>query len=158
MAEPLHRLTRKGVPWRWESEEDQAFQRLKTLLSSDKVLVHFDPTLPVGISCIASNVGIGAVLFHCFRDGSERPIANVSKFLTRSQHNCSQIQKEAMAIVYALIVCPEVYHCDGPQAPAYAFWTGKGHALPCCELLSALGLIFEPAFIPDRLPLDFWTF
>ena len=65
VAEQLHRLTRKGIPWHWESEEDQAFQRLKTLLSSDKVLVLFDPTLPVGISCDASNVGIGAVLFHC---------------------------------------------------------------------------------------------
>jgi len=53
VAEPLHRLTCKGVPWRWESEDDRAFQRLKALLSSDKVLVHFDPTLPVGISCYA---------------------------------------------------------------------------------------------------------
>jgi len=47
-------------------------------------------------------VGIEAVLFHCFPDGSERPIANASKTLTRSQRNYSQIQKEAMAIVYAL--------------------------------------------------------
>ena len=101
VAELLHRLTRKGAPWRWECE-DHPFQRLKTLLSSDKVLVHFDPTLPVGISCDASNVGIGAVLFHCFPDGSERPIANASKSLTRSQRNYSQVQKEAMAIVYAL--------------------------------------------------------
>jgi len=99
VAEPLRRLTRKGVLWRWESEEDKAFQRLKILLSSDKVLVHFDPTLPVNISCDASNVGIGAVLFHCLPDGSERPIANASKSLTRSQRNYSQIQKEAMAIV-----------------------------------------------------------
>ena len=102
VAEPLHQLTRKGVPWRWESVEDQAFQRLKTLLSSDKVLVHFDPTLPVGISCDASHVGIGAVLFHCFPDASERPIANALKTLPRSQRNYSHIQKEAMTIVYAL--------------------------------------------------------
>jgi len=107
VAEPLHRLTHKGVPWHWEIEEDQVFQRLKTLLSSDKVLVHFDPTLPVGISCDASNVGIGAVLFHCFPDGSERPTASASKTLTRSQRNYNQIQKEAMAIVYAL---KEFYH------------------------------------------------
>jgi len=43
VAKALRRLTRKGLPWRWESEEDQTFQRLKTLLSSDKVLDHFDP-------------------------------------------------------------------------------------------------------------------
>ena len=74
-----------NVPWRWESEEDQAFQRLKTLLSSDKVQVHFDPTLAVGISRDAPNVGIGAVLFHCLPDGSERPIAIASKSQPRRQ-------------------------------------------------------------------------
>nr|CAB3223623.1 uncharacterized protein K02A2.6-like [Phallusia mammillata] len=72
------------------------------MLSSNNVLTHFDQTLPVGIACDASYVGIGAVLFHRYPDGSERPIANASKTLTDSQRNYSQIQKKALAIVYAL--------------------------------------------------------
>ena len=35
-------------------------------------------------------------------DGSERPIANVSKTLSKSQRNYSQIQKEALALIFAL--------------------------------------------------------
>ena len=45
-------------------------------------LAHFDPTLQIGILCDVSNVGIGVVLFYCYTDGSEHPIANASKMLT----------------------------------------------------------------------------
>ena len=63
------------------------------MLCSKSVLAHFDPSLPLGISCDASNVGIGAVLFHRFPDGCERPVANASKTLTDAQRKYSQIQK-----------------------------------------------------------------
>lgn len=79
ITEPLHRLTKKGIPWAWGAEQAEAFQKLKDLLSTDTVLAHFDPNLPIGISCDASEVGVGAVLFHRYSDGQERPIANVSK-------------------------------------------------------------------------------
>ena len=42
------------------------------------------------------------MLFHRFPDGSERPIANVSKSLSETQRKYSQIQKEALSIVLAL--------------------------------------------------------
>ena len=99
VAEPLHRLTKKGNQWAWGSEEQAAFRRLKELLSTADVLAHFDPSLPLGVACDASAVGIGATLFHRYSDGSERPIANISKTLTASQRNYSQIQKEALAII-----------------------------------------------------------
>nr|KAG5686215.1 hypothetical protein BaRGS_005560 [Batillaria attramentaria] len=102
MAEPLYRLTKKANPWKWGEEEQAAFEQLKNVLSSDQVLVHFDPEKPVGLACDASNVGIGAVLFHRYPDGSERPIANVSKTLTAAERNYSQIHKEALAIIYGL--------------------------------------------------------
>jgi hypothetical protein len=101
-AAPLHRLTQKNAPWIWGAAEKKAFQQLKDMLSSDNVLVHYDASLPLGLSCNASSVGIGAVLFHRYPDGSERPIANVSKKLSRAQCNYSQIQREALAIVFGL--------------------------------------------------------
>jgi len=102
LGEPLHQLTKKGEPWRWTAKEQGAFQKLKNVLSSDQLLIHFDPDKPVGLSCDASSVGIGAVLFHRFPDGSERPIANASKTLTKSQRNYSQIHKEALSIIFGL--------------------------------------------------------
>jgi len=101
-AEPLYRLTKKANAWKWGKEEQAAFDELKKVLSSDQVLVHFDPEKTLGLACDASNVGIGAVLFHRYPDGSERPIANVSKTLTTAERNYSQIHKEALAIIFGL--------------------------------------------------------
>ena len=101
-AEPLHHLTRKNVDWKWGEKEEKVFNRLKNLLSTNDILVHFDPSLPLGLSYDASNVGVGAVLLHRFPDGSECPLTNASKTLTKSQRNYSQNQKEALAIVYGL--------------------------------------------------------
>lgn len=102
ITEPLHRLTRKDEEWHWGTDQQKAFKKLKDLLCEDNVLVHYDPSVSIGISCDASEVGIGGVLFHRYHDGSERPIANVSKTLTDCQKRYSQIQKEALAVIFAL--------------------------------------------------------
>jgi hypothetical protein len=102
VTEPLHKLTRKGVQWEWGTQQQTAFMTLKNLLCDDMVLAHFDPSLPIGISCGASSCGLGVVLFHRYPDGSERPIANASKTLTETQGKYSQIHKEALAIIFGL--------------------------------------------------------
>ena len=62
------------------------------------MLAHFDPKEQIGISCDALEVKLGVVLFHCYTDGTERPIANASKTLTDTQRHYSQVQKEALAV------------------------------------------------------------
>ena len=41
-------------------------------------------------------------LFDRYPDGSERPIANFSEILSKSQQNYNQIQKEALVFVLAV--------------------------------------------------------
>ena len=45
--------------------------KIKEALTSTDILAHFDPKLPLGLACNASSVGVGAVLFHKYSDGSE---------------------------------------------------------------------------------------
>ena len=71
-AAPLYRLLRDKVAWKWTELEKSAFEELKHLLSSDSVMVHFDSSLPLGIACDASSIGIGATLFHRHPNGDER--------------------------------------------------------------------------------------
>ena len=71
-------------------------------MSSDQVLIHFVPNKTLVLACDASSVGTGAVLVHRYPDGSERPIANMSKTLTAAERNYSQIHKEALSIIFGL--------------------------------------------------------
>ena len=102
ITKPLYKLTRKGQQWNWGEEEATSFKKIKWLLCTETVLAHYDPSLPLDLSCDALECGIAAVLFHRFADGSERPILNISKILSTTQRRYSQIQKEALSLVYAL--------------------------------------------------------
>ena len=57
MIHPLNALLRQG-------ECAKVFREAKQSLSSDTVLVHYDPQLPVRLAGDASCYGIGAVLSH----------------------------------------------------------------------------------------------
>ena len=65
-------------------------------------LTHYDPGRPLRLACDASPVGIGAFLSHIMEDGSERPIAFTSRTLTKAERNYSQIDKEALALVWGV--------------------------------------------------------
>ena len=42
--------------------EEKAFDLSKELLTSSRLLVHFDPSLPLILTCDASDYGVGAML------------------------------------------------------------------------------------------------
>ena len=71
-------------------------------MTSDSVLVHFNPDLDLVLMCDASSYGIGAVLAHRMPDGSERPIGYASRSLSSAQRNYSQLEKEALALVFGI--------------------------------------------------------
>ena len=96
---PLYNLLRKDTKWRCLEAETKAFLASKKL--SD-LLVHFNPELDLLLMCDASSYGIGTVLAHRMPDGSEHPIGYASRSLSKSQRNYSQIEREALALVFGV--------------------------------------------------------
>lgn len=99
---PLYRLLKDQVTWRWNKAEQDSFNKCKELLTSDKVLVHYDQSLPLTLACDASAYGIGAVIQHTTPDGKEHPIAYASRTLSSAEKKYSQIEKEALSLVYGV--------------------------------------------------------
>ena len=73
----------------------------KAEINSDKVITHYDVTLPIVLACDTSQYGVRAVISHQTEE-EEKPIAFSSKTLTKSELNYSQLEKEALSIIFGI--------------------------------------------------------
>ena len=76
--EPLHLLLRKGVVWKWKAAQTRAFKAAKTMLSSLPLLVHYDPSKELILSCDRFSYGIGCALLQTNGTGNLQPVAYAS--------------------------------------------------------------------------------
>ena len=100
LSEPLNCLLKKDATWEWSAKCQDNFTKLKEVLMSTTVLTHYDPKIQIGLACDASSTGIGAVIYHVYLDGTEKPIAYASKTLSSAERNYSQIEKEALNLIF----------------------------------------------------------
>ncbi|UYV73682.1 hypothetical protein LAZ67_11000340, partial [Cordylochernes scorpioides] len=101
LLEPLHKLLKKNSYWKWTGECEEAISECKRRITSEKVLVPYDATLPLSLATDASQIGVGAVLSHVI-EGQEKPIMFASRTLSGAERNYSQIEREALAIIYGV--------------------------------------------------------
>ena len=101
---PLYALLQKEVKWNWSEKQQKAFEDVKILLTSDCILVHYDPDKELVLACDASPYGVGAVLSHRDTNGCDRPIAFASRTLAPAERKYmySQLEKEGLAIIFAV--------------------------------------------------------
>jgi len=101
ITHPLRCLLRENTNFRWTTACEAAFIKLKEEIASNRILMPFNPKLPLTLACDASPTGIAAVLSHIV-NGIERPIAFASRSLTPAEQNYSRLDREALAIVFAV--------------------------------------------------------
>ena len=118
VTKPLTRLLSKEVRFKWDSEEDQAFNKVKQMLAEYPCL-----SIPHWSKCFhidtdASGVATGAILYQLDDQGRKNPIHYYSKTLSRDQVKWSATERELLAIVHAIerfkVYCSAemVFHTD----------------------------------------------
>lgn len=102
LAEPLQRLTRANVPFRWGKEEKLAFQTLKDAFISYPILAQWEPELETIVEADCSGDALGGCLSQWDERGILRPVAYHSSRLTPAERNYTIHDKELLAIISCL--------------------------------------------------------
>lgn len=103
IAKPLSNLLRKDEKFKFESEEREAFARLKNALISNPVLKIYRPEDETEVHTDASLEGYGAVLLqNSSEDGLLHPVHFMSRKTTQAEKNYSSYELEVLAVVEAI--------------------------------------------------------
>jgi len=102
IAEPLNNMLSKDKKFSWQTEQEDAYQTLKSLIANSVVLAYPDFSRPFILRTDASSVGLGCVLGQMTIDGFERPIAFASRSLSKTERNYHPTERECLGIVWAL--------------------------------------------------------
>jgi len=95
-------LTRKDIKWRWEGEEQTAFDKLKRIFMTRPVLAAPDLDKEFRVEADTSNYATGGVLSMKCSNGLWRLVAFISKSLSDTERNYEIHDKEMLAIVRCL--------------------------------------------------------
>lgn len=87
----------KDVEWRWTHDQEEAFNRLKQLVTEAPVLKYFEPSQELTLQSDACGTGLGAVLTQ-----NGQPIAFASRALSDAETRYAQIEEELLAIEFSL--------------------------------------------------------
>lgn len=98
IAKPLHKLTEKDQRFAWTTECQNAFDKLKQLLTSSPILAYPIVGNDYVIDSDSSNEALGSVLSQV-QDGKERVISYYSRSFTKQERNYCITRKELLAIV-----------------------------------------------------------
>ena len=110
IAAPLHsysptalqqQLNNNRSRFKLSEEARITFHELKRILTTDRILDLPDDSLPFKLQTDASTEGIGAVLLQVTQNG-DRPLAYMSKKLTKTQTKWPTIEQECYAIIQAI--------------------------------------------------------
>ena len=102
IMEPITRLTKKGEVFDCTTECKNAYQYIKTWYQNAPIFIRVDWTLEFHVHTDASDIAVGAMLAQNPTGKTDQPIAYASRLLSKAEKNYTTIEKEALAMVYAV--------------------------------------------------------
>ena len=124
LTKPLRDAANAGTAFKWTIKCQEAFERIKELMASDKVLEHFHPERPTKVYVDFSDEGVSATLAQgreISREDSKqlkrvgarveklkkqwvewRPVTHVSRSLGKAERGYASVEGESLAVVYGV--------------------------------------------------------
>jgi len=99
---PLHILVRKEQKWKWEKEQEKAFERLKVVFTIEPILAIPDIDREMRAEADALDYATGGVLSTKYEDRKWRPVAFISKSLNAIEQNYKIHDKEILIVIRCL--------------------------------------------------------
>ena len=96
ISEPLRKLTHKDATWKFGPKERHSFNAIRNALQESATNAYFDPTKKTEVLVDASPVGIAAILTQ-----DDKPITFASRSLSNTEQRYSQLEREALAVVWS---------------------------------------------------------
>lgn len=101
LVEPMTRLLKKKIPWKWDTEQEEAFYKLKQKLTEAPILRCPNFAQPFFLQTDASGEGLGAVLFQRNSD-EEAVVAYASRMLNEAERKYSVTEQECLAVLWGI--------------------------------------------------------
>ena len=104
IARPLTELVRKSTEFTWDERRQQAFDKLKTLITSAPALqsIDYQCDRPVILAVDSSKYAVGFVLSQLDKEGSRRPAQYGSLPMNERESRYSQPKLELFGLFHAL--------------------------------------------------------
>jgi len=120
IAVPLHMLVRKEQRWKWEKKQEEVFERLKAVFTTEPILAILDINKEIRVETDASDYAIEGVLSTKYEDGKWRLVAFISKLLNTTEQNYEIHNKEMLAVIRCLEAWR--YYLEGAKLE-FEIWT-----------------------------------
>jgi hypothetical protein len=102
VAQPITDLLQKNRPFKWDTAQENAFRKLKELITTAPILAHPDFDKPFILYTDASKEGVGAILAQEQDDGRIHPIQFVSHRNNKAERNYPITDLEGLAVIWAV--------------------------------------------------------
>src|SRR6266498_3578206 len=102
IAAPMTNLLVKETPYIWEEQQQQAFERLKQVISTVPVLVHPDFNRPFILYTDASKEGLRVILAQEGQNKRIHPVTFISYKNNRYERNYPITDLEGLAVFWAV--------------------------------------------------------
>ena len=98
---PLYKLLSKNIKFKWDKEQEEAFENLKQEIINCPKMQIPDLNKEFILEADSSNFAIGATLLR--KEGqSETPVHFISRKLNSAEQNYTVSEKECLAVVWAV--------------------------------------------------------